>query len=478
MDEGIRLQRYLSQCGIAARRKAEELIESGAVNVNGQRVTELGTKVVPGKDRVTVDGEAVYPEDLFYVLLNKPKGCLTAVSDPEGRPTVMEFLPNVPVHVAPVGRLDFYSEGVLLLTNDGELSARLQSPAHHVEKTYHVKVRDQVNPRHLEALRQGVRLDDGVVTRPAQVDVLTGTKSKHHWLVITLIEGKSRQIHRMLGALGYQVMKLQRVAYASLTFHGLRVGDARELTQVEVNSLRDLVGLSKNTVARGKWNARREDTDIARRALARGRIRTARGRSEEEQFEGRGGPPRGQGPLRAGAAPRPRGPGRGPRPGGFGGFGEGTRPRGPGRGPRPEGFGGFGEGTRPRGPRRGPRPEGFGGSGEGPRSRGPSRGPRPEGFGGSGEGPRSRGPSRGPRPGGFGGSGEGPRSRGPSRGPRPEGYGGSGEGPRSRGPGRGPRPGGFGGSSEGPRVRGPGRPQRPQGRAPLRPGKPRSPRGQ
>ena len=413
MEEGIRLQRYLSQCGIAARRKAEELIESGAVTVNGQRVTELGTKVVPGKDRVTVDGEAVYPEDLFYVLLNKPKGCLTAVSDPEGRPTVMEYLPNVPVHVAPVGRLDFYSEGVLLLTNDGELSARLQSPAYHVEKTYHVKVRDQVTPRHLEALRQGVRLDDGTVTRPAQVDLLTGTKSKHHWLVITLIEGKSRQIHRMLGALGYQVMKLQRVAYGGLTFHGLRVGDGRELNQTEVNSLREMVGLPKDTVARGKWSARREDTDVSRRALARARTRTAETRGRpEEQSEGRGRPSRAQGAPRAGAGPRPRGPGRGPRPEGFGGYGEGSRPRGPGRGPRPEGARGYGEGSRPRGPGRGPRQEAFG---EGSRPRGPGRGPRPEGAGGYGEGPRPRGPGRPQRP-----QGRGPQRPGKPRSPRDE----------------------------------------------------------
>jgi 23S rRNA pseudouridine2605 synthase len=503
MDEGIRLQRYLSQCGIAARRKAEELIESGAVTVNGQRVTELGTKVVPGQDRVAVNGETVYPEELFYVLLNKPKGCLTAVSDPENRPTVMEYLPNVPVHVAPVGRLDFYSEGVLLLTNDGELSARLQSPKHHIEKTYHVKVHGRVTPRHLEALRLGIRLEDGTVTRPAQVDLLTGTKSKHDWLVITLIEGKSRQIHRMVGALGYQVMKLQRVAYGGLNYHGLRVGDARELTQVEVNSLREVVGLPKDTVARGKWSARREDTELSRRALARTRTRTA-ARSSDEPREGWSRPPRGQ----AGATPRPRGPARDSRPGGFGegsrprgpardsrpgGFGEGSRPRGPARDSRPGGFGegsrprgpardsrpgGFGEGSRPRGPARGPRPGGFG---EDSRSRGPARGPRPGGFG---EDSRSRGPARGPRPGGFGedsrprgpargprpgGFGEDSRSRGPARGPRPGGFG---EDSRPRGPARGPRPGGFG---EGSRPRGPARP-RPEGfgegsrpRGPARP---------
>src|SRR3954465_13901101 len=140
MSEAVRLQRFLATAGVAARRKAEEMITGGRVTVNGKVVTVLGTKVDPDNDSVTLDGESVYPLDKFYVLLNKPKGCITAVTDDRGRPTVMDYLPNLPVPVKPVGRLDFYPEGVLLLTNDGELAARLLAPSSHVPKTYHVKV--------------------------------------------------------------------------------------------------------------------------------------------------------------------------------------------------------------------------------------------------------------------------------------------------------------------------------------------------
>jgi 23S rRNA pseudouridine2605 synthase len=264
----MRLQRYLSMAGVAARRKAEDLITAGRVTVNGEVVRTLGTKVTPDKDEVQVDGEAVVALDQFYVLFNKPKACITAVTDDRGRQTVMDYLPNLPVPVKPVGRLDYYSEGVLLLTNDGELAARLLAPDRHVPKTYHVKIRGTVAPRDVLKLREGVTLDDGSRTMPADVEVMP-SESKHSWLAITLHEGKSRQIHRMLEALGYMVTKLQRVAFANLTFHGLRVGDARELTQQELNDLRDLVGLDHRAVARGRWTARREQTDIPRRAKAK-----------------------------------------------------------------------------------------------------------------------------------------------------------------------------------------------------------------
>src|SRR5262245_26823261 len=147
-SRAVRLQRYLAAAGVAARRKAEELITAGRVTVNGAVVTTLGTKVDPEHDAVSVDGEAVAALDKFYVLLNKPKGCITAVTDDRGRPTVMDYLPNLPAPVKPVGRLDFYSEGVLLLTNDGELAARLLAPARHVPKTYHVKVHGQLGRDH------------------------------------------------------------------------------------------------------------------------------------------------------------------------------------------------------------------------------------------------------------------------------------------------------------------------------------------
>src|SRR6185503_12570060 len=145
----------------------------------------LGTKIDPDNDAVAVDGEAVAALDHFYVLFNKPKACITAVSDDRGRPTVMDYLPNVPVPVKPVGRLDFYSEGVLLLTNDGELAARLLAPASHVPKTYHVKVHGRITDDHLSALREGVVLDDGSPTMAAEIALLPG-ESRHTWLGITI----------------------------------------------------------------------------------------------------------------------------------------------------------------------------------------------------------------------------------------------------------------------------------------------------
>ena len=281
MSDPVRLQRYLASAGVAARRKAEDLITGGRVKVNGKVVTVLGTKVNPDVDQVLVDDQAVVALDKFYVLFNKPKACITAVTDDRGRPTVMDYLPNLPVPVKPVGRLDFYSEGVLLLTNDGELAARLLAPASHVPKTYHVKVHGQLTQDDLKALRDGITLDDGSTTLPAEIERLPG-ESKHTWLAITIHEGKHRQIHRMIEAIGYQVDKLQRVAFANLTFHNLRVGDARELSQMELNDLRDAVGLDHSAVARGKWHSDREKTDIPRRARAKARDEAEAAREEME----------------------------------------------------------------------------------------------------------------------------------------------------------------------------------------------------
>jgi 23S rRNA pseudouridine2605 synthase len=258
MGTSVRLQRYLASAGVAARRKAEALITAGRVKVNGTVVTVLGTKVDPDHDQIEVDGEAVVAHDYFYVLFNKPKDCITAVTDDRGRATVMDYLPNLPVPVKPVGRLDYYSEGVLLLTNDGELAARLLAPASHVPKTYHVKVHGQLSADDVNQLREGVRLDDGTITMPADIEMLPG-ESKHTWLGITIHEGKHRQIHRMIESLGFRVDKLQRVAFSNLTFHDLRVGDARELSQAELNDLRDAVGLDRSVVARGRWHSTRED---------------------------------------------------------------------------------------------------------------------------------------------------------------------------------------------------------------------------
>lgn len=273
MSEKVRLQKFLAQCGIASRRKSEELILEGAVKVNGKVVTTLGTKIDPNSDTVSFDGKTVRQQDFVYVVLNKPKACITSMHDPQGRRTVMEFVPNLPPGVVPVGRLDFYSEGVLLFTNDGELSARLQAPKYHVEKTYHVKIRGNIDDKRIERLRVGVPLGGGIVTKAAQVDRIKKTQSRHDWLVITLIEGRSRQIHRMLEVLGLTVTKLQRVSYGVVQFHGLRVGDARELTLAEVNQLRNLTKLGKSdrNMSRGSWDIKREETEDSRRAKDRER---------------------------------------------------------------------------------------------------------------------------------------------------------------------------------------------------------------
>jgi 23S rRNA pseudouridine2605 synthase len=238
----VRLQRYLAQAGVASRRRAEELITEGKVRVNGKKVTELGVKVRPGKDTVDVDGRRVQPEEKLYLVLNKPKGVVTTVFDPQGRQTVMELLPrDLAGHVVPVGRLDYYTEGVLLFTNDGDLAAGLLHPRGHVEKTYHVKIRGGVTDEQVERLRAGVRVE-GRKTLPAKVDRLrfTGT---HTWLLMTIREGRSRQIHKMCDVVRLQVIKLARVAFGGITYFGLKVGESRHLTRAEVDLLKSQVGL-------------------------------------------------------------------------------------------------------------------------------------------------------------------------------------------------------------------------------------------
>jgi 23S rRNA pseudouridine2605 synthase len=250
MSEPIRLQKFLSQAGVAARRKAEVLISEGRVKVNNKVVTVLGTKVHPDRDRVEVDGQKVKGGNkLLYYLLNKPRGCVSTVSDPQGRKTVMDYLPpHLPVRVRPVGRLDYHTEGVLILTNDGALHSALLSPRSKVEKTYHAKIKGEVSDETLRKWRKGVKLDNGRETAAAQVDRLKASgpnaSSQHTWLVITITEGQSRQIHRTAAALGHEVLKLARVSFAGLTYFGVRVGDCRPLTPDEILHLQEMAGLS------------------------------------------------------------------------------------------------------------------------------------------------------------------------------------------------------------------------------------------
>lgn len=237
----VRLQRFLAQAGVTSRRKAEELIVAGRVKVNGQVVTELGTKVDPDQDKVSLGGKRLLAERPIYLMLNKPRGYVTTLSDPEGRPTVMTFLKRAGARIFPVGRLDFNTEGLLLCTNDGDLAHALMHPKHGVAKTYEVKLQGLVGPEVVRRWQEGVLLDDGERTAPAEVRSI-GNTGKNSWLEVTLHEGKNRQVHRTAEALGFAVLKLTRVGYGGLQLGDLKVGTTRPLTTDELERLRRAAG--------------------------------------------------------------------------------------------------------------------------------------------------------------------------------------------------------------------------------------------
>ena len=229
-----RLQKILAHAGIDSRRKCEELILAGRVHVNGIQVTELGAKADPLRDQVTLDFQPLRKEEPVYILLNKPKGYVTTVQDNQGRPTVMALLQGVAERVYPVGRLDFNTEGLLLLTNDGALAQRLSNPDAHIPKIYMVKVHRIPTKEALDDLRDGFRLD-GRRLKPCNIDMVE--KSDNPWLRVTLMEGKNRQIRRMFEAVGHPVHKLRRVQYGSLEDPTLKPGAWRFLTRQEVAAL-------------------------------------------------------------------------------------------------------------------------------------------------------------------------------------------------------------------------------------------------
>ncbi len=234
-----RLQKVLARAGIASRRKAEELIRQGRVEVNRRVVTQVGVKVDPERDEIRVDGERVRPERLRrrYVALNKPRGVITTVRDPRGRPTVMDLVPRAREHaLVPVGRLDRESEGLLLLTNDGDLVNRLTHPRYGHEKEYRVEVYGVPDERDLKALRRGIVLDDG---RTAPAEVWVERRGEHtSTLRLVLREGRKRQIRRMMRAIGHPVKRLVRLRVGNVTLKGLPPGGWRELTPAEVEQLK------------------------------------------------------------------------------------------------------------------------------------------------------------------------------------------------------------------------------------------------
>lgn len=237
-----RLQKLIARFGVCSRRAAEELIQQGRVSVNGKTVTTLGVKVRAGKDIIAVDGRllAQKPEPI-YLLLNKPSGYICSASDERGRRTVLDLLPEDMQRVFPVGRLDYATTGVLLLTNDGELSNLLLHPKHEIEKTYLAFAEGRITPNALQRLQKGVRLEDGM-TAPAKVK-LRSFKEGVSTLEITIHEGRNRQVRRMCEAVGNPCRRLRRLDFAGLTADGLAPGAYRKLTEAEIKQLRTLVGL-------------------------------------------------------------------------------------------------------------------------------------------------------------------------------------------------------------------------------------------
>lgn len=235
----VRLQKYLADCGVASRRKSEELIKSGRVGVNGETVTQMGVSIDENYDVVTLDGEKVRAENKkVYIMLNKPVGFVSTVSDDKGRPTVLDLVSDIPQRIYPVGRLDYDTEGLLILTNDGSITYKLTHPKNNISKTYVAEVTGNINMETLVKLRRGVVID-GVRTSPAEIEVVGATRlgSKFE---ITIHEGRNRQVRKMFESCGCIVKRLERIKEAGLTLGHLPLGKWRRLTESEVNMLKNI----------------------------------------------------------------------------------------------------------------------------------------------------------------------------------------------------------------------------------------------
>jgi 23S rRNA pseudouridine2605 synthase len=232
MPDGVRLQKYLAQAGVASRRASEDLIAAGRVRVNGATVTEPGTRVDPAGDVVEVDGRRVRPARTAWFALHKPRGYVSTRRDPQGRPTLYELLPRDLHALFYVGRLDLDSEGLILLTNDGDAAHRLLHPRFGIEREYEVELAEPMDDTALRRLRRGVVLDDG----PARAERVTRLSPRR--VSVTLREGRKREVRRMMGAVGHEVVRLRRVRYGPIRLGALAPGRWRELTEVERASVR------------------------------------------------------------------------------------------------------------------------------------------------------------------------------------------------------------------------------------------------
>jgi len=237
-DMKERLQKLIAAAGLASRRQAEDWIKSGRIRVNG-RIASLGESADPATDRIEIDDKPMQaPERKYYVLLNKPSGYVTTLHDPGGRPIISDLVRDIPARLHPVGRLDLTTEGLLLLTNDGELTQRLAHPRHEVEKTYLVRLRGCLSPEAERRLASGVLLEDGL-TAPARVDKIR-IGASHTWLELTIHEGRNRQVRRMCEAVGYPVSRLKRIRLAFLDLRDVPTGKYRLLSPAEVARLKKL----------------------------------------------------------------------------------------------------------------------------------------------------------------------------------------------------------------------------------------------
>lgn len=239
----MRVNRILSLAGLTSRRKADEWIRKGRVTVNGRPLRALGATALWGKDFIAVDHQPVpRPSDRLYLMLNKPFGVVCTLHDPEQRPRVTDLIKDIPVRVYPVGRLDFDSLGLILLTNDGEWAFRLSHPKYQVPRTYKATVSGRFTEEALSRLRKGVSLKDGP-SGPAKADLIKGG-SEQSMVRITITQGRSRQVRRMLDAVGFKTLQLMRTAFGTLTLGELKVGRYRHLTQDELTAMRKLVKLA------------------------------------------------------------------------------------------------------------------------------------------------------------------------------------------------------------------------------------------
>jgi len=231
----VRLQKIISQAGVTSRRKAEDLIREGRVRINGKTVFELGTKADPDRDTIHVDGKRIEPKQpRISVLLNKPDGYITSLRDPEGRPTVKKLVDNIPVRLYPVGRLDYHTEGLLILTNDGDFAQKIEHPSHALEKIYLAKVKGVPEENKINKLRVGIVLE-GRKTLPAKIKVIETRKNA--WLEITIREGRQNQIRNMFEEIGHPVLKLKRVAIGQVRDDNLKPGEYRMLKPQEIKHL-------------------------------------------------------------------------------------------------------------------------------------------------------------------------------------------------------------------------------------------------